>query len=153
MSEDAKKRAGHREEELVAYLEGELPPERVAELEAHLEGCEECRRSLEGAEAVLGGLDEFLALGAAPPPPIDAARLVVELDRKFPPRGRGRARRWLGLAIAGLLAAAAILWLATRRPAPPPPAPVRPVPVEPLRPMRLSAPRRTPDAPWRDPPE
>ncbi len=56
---------------LTGYLDGELTPERSAELEAHLATCEACRREL----AELTGLKEELAMMKFKEPP------DVELER------------------------------------------------------------------------
>ncbi len=56
---------------LTGYLDGELTPERSAELEAHLAACEACRREL----AELTGLKEELAMMKFKEPP------DVELER------------------------------------------------------------------------
>jgi anti-sigma factor RsiW len=50
------------EEELTAYLDGELPPARRAEVEAHLGTCEECQRTealLRRTLTSLAALPEF----------------------------------------------------------------------------------------------
>ena len=49
------------------YLDGDLAPERLATVEAHLHACEGCTRFGEQLRATLGALREHL--GAAPPLP------------------------------------------------------------------------------------
>jgi anti-sigma factor RsiW len=65
------------------YLDGELPAEQAAELEAHLEKCETCREELETLRKTLRGL-----AGLPPvPPPDQFARKVQQRIRR---RSRGR---------------------------------------------------------------
>ncbi len=82
-------------------LDLDLPPGDEAALEAHLEGCADCRASAEGYAA------DRLALRALPPiePPRDLwARTSVALEREHArhPRGATRApRRWGTIAMFG----------------------------------------------------
>lgn len=55
-----------REKKLPAYLEGELPPQEMEEIEAHLASCETCRSTLENLKAA----DHLVRnLGDVEPPP------------------------------------------------------------------------------------
>lgn len=83
-------------EELMAYVDGELSPERAARAEAHVEGCAECRTLAEDLRGVSKAMEDWRAdsNGKA------YARLsaeVVEWER----RSRTRTTRWterLGVA-------------------------------------------------------
>ncbi|MCO5165251.1 MAG: zf-HC2 domain-containing protein [Planctomycetes bacterium] len=104
-------------------LDGALPPADAAALEAHLAGCEACRR----ASAALGRADDAVRALPPPAPPTDpwpgvAARLRAE-------RRRGCRRRLLVAAL--LLAAAAVgLWALLRSLVPATPAPPAPAPAD-----------------------
>jgi anti-sigma factor RsiW len=118
-------RRQHPLEELTAFVDGALAPERTAEVEDHLAGCSTCREQvtrLRGAVAVLAALPPAPDL-----PPFLGVRLEARLrEERVRPAG---VRRWLAavprvrlLAAAGGLAAAALAggialhqWLDTRR--------------------------------------
>jgi hypothetical protein len=97
---------------LGAYALGHLDGEERAGLQAHLEGCPECRAEL----ASLGGVAELLQhadpvhFDKTPEPSAELARRVfteIEADAKRE-RRRFLRRRWnFGLGAAGLAAAAA----------------------------------------------
>lgn len=98
---------------LGAYALGHLDEEERAGLEAHLEGCPECRAEL----ASLGGVAALLPHGDpvhfdhAPEPSPELGRRVfasIEADNRRE-RRRTLRRRWsFGLGAAGLAAAAAV---------------------------------------------
>lgn len=92
----------HPEEKLSAYVDGELPPEEVAAVEAHLAGCAECRALVEDLEV----LDRS---GTVTISPDETSRFVEEnRRRRAAQRGapsRPYSRRY-GLA-AGIVAIAA----------------------------------------------
>ena len=48
----------HPEEELSAYVDGELPAEEADAVEAHLETCTECRRELAAIETMGDAMNE-----------------------------------------------------------------------------------------------
>ncbi|HEY8155229.1 MAG TPA: zf-HC2 domain-containing protein [Myxococcota bacterium] len=108
------------EADLSALLDGELAPERAAELRAHVAGCDGCRGRLAGLARV------DAALAGAPAPAVPAslrARLEARLEGagQADTRLRRTRRAWRGRA-AGALAAAATgaalyLVVATREPA------------------------------------
>ena len=56
---------------LTDYIEGELPPDERASVEAHLQGCESCRREVEKLAACHAKLRQSLnlAAGSVDPPP------------------------------------------------------------------------------------
>ena len=100
-------------ESLGAYALGQLPDEERVALEAHLEGCPDCRAELESLTSVarlmpLADADRF---GAAPvPPPALANRVAAAIAAE---RRTGRRRRLrLGLALSGAAAAAVAATLA-----------------------------------------
>jgi len=101
--------------DLSRYRDGELPAARLAELEKHVEGCEECRFRLADVSA-LGRLlnDRVLLAEGLPadfaasvmaklPPSRPRRTLAAILERLFPPR-RELALGLIGLAVAASLA-------------------------------------------------
>jgi len=65
------------EEDLTAYVDGELPPARRAEVEAHLGACEECR----GTEALLRRtLTSLSALREFKPSPDTRRAVLAKVD-------------------------------------------------------------------------
>jgi anti-sigma factor RsiW len=115
------------EEELSAFVDDELAPDRRAEVEAHLDACPGCRRRLEAL------CDVDLALASAPLPPVsrELARRVSERVAARPdaatarePHG-ARARRrplWRPAALAAAACALLALYLGLRPADAPPPA-------------------------------
>lgn len=100
-------------ESLGAFALGQLPAEERAALEAHLEGCPECRAELDS----LAGVAQLLPLanpehfGTAPaPPPFLADQVVATIRAER--RSTRRRRLRLGLAFSGLTAAVAAAALA-----------------------------------------
>ena len=87
---------------LGAYLLGHLPPEERVGLEAHLDGCAECRAELAELGPVSGALAaaDPTHLGAPPEPPAELADRVFARVRAA--RRSHRRRRWtVALAAAG----------------------------------------------------
>jgi predicted anti-sigma-YlaC factor YlaD len=100
-------------ESLGAHALGQLPEGERAALEAHLEGCHECRAELEslsGAARLLPLADPD-RLGTAPqPPPALGDRIAATIRAE---QRSMRRRRWrLGLAASGMTAAVAAAVLA-----------------------------------------
>jgi Putative zinc-finger len=100
-------------ESLGAHALGQLPEEERAALEAHLEGCPECRAELESLAGVakLLPLADPEHLGAAPQPPAalgDRIAATIRSER----RSTRRRRLRLGLAASGATAAVAAAALA-----------------------------------------
>jgi hypothetical protein len=100
-------------ESLGAYALGQLPADERAALDAHLEGCAECRAEAESLQAVSRLLphadpDRF---GPAPaPPPTLGRRIVATIDsERRSKRRRRRFRFGLGLGGAAAAATAAVL--------------------------------------------
>ncbi len=102
-------------ESLGAYALGHLPAEEKAGLEAHLEGCADCRAeadSLALVSRLLPHADPERFFGPAPAPPPELARRVaaaVAAERRV---GRRRRGLRLGLALSGATAAVAAAALA-----------------------------------------
>jgi hypothetical protein len=100
-------------ESLGAQALGQLPDaERVA-LEAHLEGCAECRAELESLASIarLMPLADPERFGAAPVPPPSLAKRVtatIRAERRAQRRRRFRLRLTLGGATAAVAAAATL---------------------------------------------
>ena len=115
----SKSKAGHRSDEITSYLSDTLePPERAA-FEAHLAGCEECRRDLEAQQALFLRVNEALAVKPKRTIEEQVARFekIVAAERAaqsesrnsaVPKLRRRRLPNWaLGLAARGFAAAAA----------------------------------------------
>lgn len=101
-------------ESLGAQALGQLPDGERAALEAHLEGCAECRAELDSLASVarLMPLADPERFGAAPvPPPALAKRVAatIRAERRAQRRRRLRVRLTLGGAAAALATAAAAL--------------------------------------------
>jgi len=101
-------------ESLGAYALGQLPEEEGAGLEAHLDGCRECRAELEQLDSVarLMPLADPERFGAeTPPPPGLADRVAARIagERRLARRER---RLRLGLTLSGATAVAATAVLA-----------------------------------------
>jgi Putative zinc-finger len=100
-------------ESLGAFALDRLPEEERAALEAHLEGCPECRAELDSLAGVvrLLPLAEPERFDTAPTPPPSLADQIVATIRAERRKGRRRRLR-LGLAFGGVTAAAAAAALA-----------------------------------------
>lgn len=105
------------QEELMAYLDGELPVERAASTAAHLQECRECQILTAELKSVSDGLTawEVESVDPAMKSAIATALDTREQERQSPPPGGGwhwpdtwRSRQfvpWAGGALAGALAA------------------------------------------------
>jgi anti-sigma factor RsiW len=110
-AEEAARESRHEvlRELLGAYADSELPPETIAQIDAHLVGCAECRSALEVHDAVRTRL--AAERPAAPSPAlrariaaaIDAAPAPVVVRAPAPPAITHRSVAWL--AVAGWVAA------------------------------------------------
>jgi len=110
-AEEAARESRHEvlRELLGAYADRELPPETIAQIDAHLVGCAECRSALEVHDAVRTRL--AAERPAAPSPAlrariaaaIDAAPAPVVVPAPAPPAINHRSVAWL--AVAGWVAA------------------------------------------------
>lgn len=92
---------------LGAYLFGHVSPEERVGLEAHLDGCAECRAELAELRPVSGALAaaDPTHLGAPPEPPAELADRVFASVRAA--RRAHRRRRW-GVALAAAIVAVAV---------------------------------------------
>ena len=90
----------HYQQQISQLLDGELPPEQVQPLRAHLRTCPECQRVY----------DDFLALqaavrDAAAAPPADLTARIMQQVRQEPvpmtPRSAAPARPFAGLLSPG----------------------------------------------------
>ena len=90
---------------LAEYVDGTLPPDARAEVDAHLLGCDRCRGEIELAEEARSAL---LALPEAPVP----EGLPLAVRRRTGRRPTRPTTRWVaGVAAAAVLVAAGILVL------------------------------------------
>jgi len=96
-------------ESLGAYALGQLPAEERAALEAHIEGCAECRAELESLAGVvrLMPLADPERFDSAPQPPALLGERIAATIAAERRASRRRGRRRLGLAWAGAAAATA----------------------------------------------
>jgi anti-sigma factor RsiW len=110
-AEEAARESRHEvlRELLGAYADRELPPETVAQIDAHLVGCGECRRALEVHDAVRSRL---AAERPAAPSPALRARIAAAIDAapapvvSPSPNSRSASHgRMLWLAVAGWVVA------------------------------------------------
>jgi anti-sigma factor RsiW len=126
----------HPETELIPYLRGELSADERALVAAHLEGCAQCRESVEASAAILASLARAVDDVREP----DWAAYRTELKRKLRARqagratlrGRWRSRRadirlpvfgWPSMALGTAAVAVLALALVLHRGAGGPPAP------------------------------
>lgn len=97
---------------LGAYALGDLPPSERAALEAHLEGCAECRAELASLQPVarLLPLADPARFGQpAPRPPSDLGdRVAATIGAEREARTTRRRQRRFGFALAGAAAAAVL---------------------------------------------
>jgi anti-sigma factor RsiW len=105
---------------LQAYFDGELDGLRAAEVERHLEGCDDCRLLLEDLQRLRSAIRRDLApavpaqLRARIAGALDAAAPAAVVPLRAPPRARGRDRSfWLGAfsGVAGSALAAGLLFV------------------------------------------
>jgi hypothetical protein len=98
-------------ESLGAHALGQLPADERAALEAHLEGCPECRAELESLRSVaqLMPLADPQRFAEAPsPPPLLGERVAATIAAERRARERRRKRRRWGFGLAWSGAAAAL---------------------------------------------
>lgn len=146
---------GDRSLALVRYLDGDLSPSELAALEAHLPGCEGCRRELALARRLFPAVDQLLAEDLPQRSPDELLALLREAEAKVreerprrPRLARLRARwpLWTvgGLGLAAAAAALFVLWPRLNLvapevgcPKPPRRAPLLAPPRWPVRPLQL----------------
>jgi anti-sigma factor RsiW len=97
------------EDELTAFIDGELSPARHAQVAAHLETCAPCRST----EALLrGALAKVAQLPGVPPSPALRRQVLARVDALPPPlreRLRALLRPWVWAPALGLAAAAVVV--------------------------------------------
>ncbi len=86
--------------EISAFLDGELPPGVVIELEGHFEACAECRSEVESFRVM--DADFRRRLGAVEPDPALFARFLEARDRKRDHPAWWRLA-WAGVGVAAML--------------------------------------------------
>jgi len=101
-------------ESLGAYALGQLPEDERAGLDAHLEGCSECRAELAGLESVARVMPladpERFAEPALPPPGLgERIEATIASERRSSGRRGRRLRFGLALGGAATVATAAVL--------------------------------------------
>jgi hypothetical protein len=101
-------------ESLGAYALGQLPADQRAGLEAHIEGCAECRAEAESMASLsrLLPLADPARFGEAPQPSPQLADRVAAAIGAEQQQGQRRRRLRLGLALSGATAAVAAALLA-----------------------------------------
>lgn len=86
---------GQVRELLYEYLEGEMPREEAARLQAHLDSCENCRAIAEEYRRVL------VAAGRLAPRDVpDFVTPAMETIRKEDAQKRVRSKRWIGYGVS-----------------------------------------------------
>jgi len=85
--------------EVSNYLDGELPPEPAAALEAHLKGCGRCQAIVQGTRNVISLYGEENMIQ---PPLGYSQRLRRRLEENLPGK-RGTAFGWMVAALAAIL--------------------------------------------------
>ncbi len=134
--------------DLVAFLDGELPPGEAQPVEAHLAACGACRAERQALAASWDLLDELAPVAARPGG-------LEEVERSILPPAQGRLLRWRPVrpgvvawaaAAAALLLALGVSWAALRAPQEPSVAIQPDAPAPRLTPSAAPerAPRRTP---------
>jgi anti-sigma factor RsiW len=100
----------HVDEDVVAFLSGELAPAERARVDTHLETCAACRRTVDESRTVLAAL----APGRPAAPPMDWARYQAELRAAVATRRRGWWwRPWPALAAVAVATVVLVLTLQT----------------------------------------
>jgi hypothetical protein len=140
----------HEHERLSAYLDGELPPEEMSRVAAHVAACAECAARL----AEFAAVDEAAAALAANAPSGYFEALPGRMRSRLEPRGSGARKlpAWTWAVAAALLLAVVTPLTLSRRPAlqtapareqpaaAPIPAPEAPASSEPASPPALEPP-------------
>jgi len=109
----------HAKRLLSAHLDGELPREDRRLLEAHLEGCSDCRAGLESMRTLK---EEFAGLEAPHSRPADRLQVLEAAESFFDDAPLTVCRRaswlsWQGAVTEASLAARLTIWVWLRPPA------------------------------------
>jgi hypothetical protein len=97
----------HEDDWLLGLLDGELPPGRLAEVEAHLAVCEYCRRAVEDYRAIIDSYRE----GMPEEPPDESTARLVRSAAAMTVRRRGPSPALAAAAVLLLAAGAVGGWL------------------------------------------
>lgn len=102
---------------LGAYADGELPPETMSQIDAHLVGCGRCRRDLAMHQAVRKrlGVEPPLAAPPALRERIAAAVAATPVVVARPAPARYSLARWVGALSIALAVIAAAAWMGVER--------------------------------------
>jgi len=82
----AKAQTGHRSDQITSYLSETLESEHLAELEAHLDSCEECRSEVAAQKALFSEVNEVLAVKPKRSVDEQVARFEKVVAQEPPPR-------------------------------------------------------------------
>jgi anti-sigma factor RsiW len=100
---------GHAGERLIPLLRGELPEDEARAIQAHVDGCADCRRDRAEVERLA------LDLSRAEAPPVHWGAYRAELEDKLAgrlgPPGPAAGRRWLWPPLPATLAAGLVALL------------------------------------------
>ena len=110
--------AHHPADELQLLLDGQLPAERRAAVEAHLAHCQRCQRELDAVRRVKAAVRENLPEHAVPPDVVARVSAALVAEARGGPARRHRAaqfRRRGAIVGLSLAAATALLVVLARR--------------------------------------
>ncbi len=96
------------EQELLSFIDADLPPEQLARIERHLDGCASCARQIQSLREVVDGI---ASTGQGE---LDVERHVASVMQRLdetPKQSAGDPRAWWGGGLAAVAAAAAMLIL------------------------------------------
>src|SRR5208337_1049198 len=85
-------------EEVMAYLDGELAPERAAATAAHLEQCAECRALAADLRAIARQMTEW-EVGMIPASVQEQVLLAAGQQKAVEVRAERPARSWMGVRL------------------------------------------------------
>jgi len=113
------------QDNLELFLQGDLPPNEAARVEAHLSDCPDCQSELAHARNLLAGMDELIIRRSAPRDVAD--QMLDRLESRAPATASRRWPRILAFAAAAaiLVAAGLLLWPRGERDEKPAPAGVQ----------------------------
>lgn len=92
-------------ERLYAYLEGEISPADIRDIEGHLAACPICRDAVEERKRMLQAI-ETLPEFEVPP---DFAKGIIDRISAAPAKAKVSSVRWIAAAVAGFLAFVTVL--------------------------------------------
>jgi anti-sigma factor RsiW len=109
MTSQARRKSGHRSDEITSYLSETLEPEERAAFEAHLQTCADCQDELEAQKALFARVNEALFIKPKHTIAEQVARFekIVAAERATKRRKLRQRLMWqvpLGIAVAAALA-------------------------------------------------